>query len=318
MTQQTTATRVTLGRSGLEVSPICFGTWQLSPKFWGDVPADDCIAAMRRAFELGVNFYDTADAYGEGYSEEIVGKALKDLPRDEIVVATKVFHHWYDDGHRHGDLSKDYIIEECEASLKRLGMDTIDLYQCHSWDPLTHPAETAEALEQLKQQGKIRAYGHSNWNAHQIDLGDRVGDFATNQPYYSLIRRDIEDDVLPACMARDIGVLVFSPLHRGLLAGKYTGSETFDDLRANDSLFKGEKFKSICAKVKIVGEIGAGYGLTTVQTVLAATIMHPGIHCAITGIKRSEQIEEAAGAMGKTMSRDDYYKIRSALTLPKD
>lgn len=314
-THTTSATRVILGRTGLDVSPICYGSWQLSPRFWGKVDADDTIAAMRRAFELGINFYDTADAYGEGYSEQVVGKALADLPRDQIVVATKAFWHWYEDKHRHPDLSGGYLIQACEASLSRLKMDYIDLYQCHSFDPLAHPTETAEALEKLKKQGKIRHYGASNWNAEQMRMHDGFGDYATLQPPYSLIKRDIESEILPYCITNDVGVLVYSPLHRGLLTGKYTGTETFDDLRKGDVDFTGDRFKDICDRVRKVGEIGKGYDMSTVQTVLAATLMHPGIHCVIQGVKRPSDVEDAVGAMGQTISRDDYFKIRDLLSV---
>src|SRR5579862_5291732 len=206
-------TRVRLGRTELSVSPVCYGSWQLSPKFWGPVPESDAIAAMRGAFDAGVNFYDTADAYGDGFAEEVVGKALATLPRDKVVLATKVFHHFFPDGHRFPDLSHDYILQACDASLKRLKMDYIDLYQCHSWDPLADPAGIAEAMEKLKRQGKIRHYGTSNWNAEQLRLGAKHGNYGSAQPMYSLLKRNIESDVLPYCQANDVGTLVYSPLH---------------------------------------------------------------------------------------------------------
>ncbi|MFW6060706.1 MAG: aldo/keto reductase [Phycisphaeraceae bacterium] len=316
--EQTVSTthRITLGRSGLEVSPICYGSWQLSPRFWGDQNHETLTHAMQRAFELGINFYDTADAYGDGLAEQVMGDALKDLPRDQLVVATKVYWHFYEDGRRHPDLSRDYIIEACEASLKRLNMDYIDLYQCHAFDPLAHPQEIVEALTRLQRQGKIRCYGTSNWNPEQLRMAAAHGArFDTEQPPYSLINRGIENELLPYCVANDIGVLVFSPLHKGLLTGKYTGKETFDDFRGNQADFQGERFATICERVKQVGEIAERYNLSTVQLVLATTLMHPGIHCAITGIKRVSDIEEAAGAMGKTLSREDYFEVRTLLTV---
>ncbi|KKL81954.1 hypothetical protein LCGC14_1989590, partial [marine sediment metagenome] len=235
--------RVRLGRSELKVSPICYGSWQLSPRFWGDVPTDQVAAAMRHAFEVGVNFYDTADAYGDGLSERVMGEALADLPRDEIVVATKVYNRFYDDGRRHPDLSGQYVLDECDASLKRLKMDYLDLYQLHSFDPLTHLAETTAALEKLLKAGKIRRYGLSNYTVEQIRWARTFGDYATLQPRYSLLQTGIEDDLLPYCEAEDIGVLVYSPLERGLLTGKYDGTETFDDHRAGLGVFQGERFK---------------------------------------------------------------------------
>jgi len=305
--------RITLGDSGLEVSSICYGSWQLSPKFWGDQPKDVLIKAMRRAFEVGVNFYDTADAYGDGLAERVMGEALEDLPRDEIVVATKVFHHFYPDGHRHGDLSKDYILAECDAQLKRLRMDTIDLYQCHSFDPSTELAETADAMETLKKAGKIRAYGLSNFTVEQMRLARKHGNFTTLQPRFNLMQRETEDDVLPSAKANGMGTLVFSPLFLGMLTGKYKGTETFTDLRVRHGSFQGERFKELAGRVQALAPIARKYDMSIVQLVLAVTLQHPLIDVAIVGIKKPEHIEEAAEVMGKVVSREDYYAVRDTL-----
>ena len=306
--------RVRLGRSELHVSPICFGCWQASKKFWGDVPADQLIAAARRAFEVGVNFYDTADAYGDGLSEEILGQAVADLPRDQIVVATKVFHHFYGDGHRHPDLSGEYVQAECEASLRRLKMDYVDLYQLHSFEHMTPMAETTAALEKLKQAGKIRAYGVSNFTVEQLRYARTHGDYATLQPKYNLLDRRIEADLLPYCAAEDIGVLTYSSLEFGLLTGKFDGTETFTDLRARHPSFQGERFKELAGKVRSLAPIAEKHGLSILQLVLAAALAHSAVTCAIVGIKNPEQIEQAARAMGKTIEREDYYRIREALS----
>ena len=308
--------RITLGRSGLEVSPICFGTWQLSPAFWGPPDEEEITLAVRRAYELGINFYDTANAYGDGLAETVLGRALAELPRDQVVVATKGYWRWREDGSRFADLSRDGLVQQCEESLVRLGLDTIDLYQCHAWDPLAEMHGTVEAMEKLKAQGKIRAYGHSNWSPEQMRLGEAAGgQFDTCQPMYSLLRRDIEKDVLPYCRANGIGVLVYSPLHHGLLSGKYRGTETFDDLRDGRADFSGTRFKAICDAVGAVGTIAGRYDLSTVQLVLTATLMYPAIHCAITGIKRVAHIEDAAGALGRMISREDWYGLRKILTV---
>ncbi len=260
--------RITLGRSGLQVSPICYGSWQLSPRFWGDQNHETLKQAMQRAYELGINFYDTADAYGDGLAEQVMGDALKDLPRDELIVATKVYWHFFPDGRRYPDLSRDYIIEACEASLRRLGMDYIDLYQCHSFDPLTPPEEIIESMNKLQRQGKIRAYGTSNWKPEQLRMGETFGArFDTEQPPYSLLNRDIENDHLPYCLANNVGVLVYSPLHMGLLTGKYTGKETFEDLRHKLPDFQGERFQTLCDRIQQIREIAESYDMTTVQLV---------------------------------------------------
>src|SRR5690606_35102643 len=154
-------------------------------------------------------------------------------------------------------------------------MDYIDLYQCHAWDPLADPREIVEGLEKLKKAGKIRHYGVSNWNAEQMRLGHSVGGaFATLQPPYSLINREIESEVLPYCQANAMGTLHFSPLHKGLLTGKYKAGATFDDFRENNPDFQGERFAKPTAAVHEAGDIARKYGLTTVQLMLAATLMH--------------------------------------------
>ena len=305
---------VTLGKTGLKVSRICFGTWQLSPSYWGEQPHRQIIDAMGCARELGINFIDTADAYGDGLSERVVGQALRELSREDFVVATKVFWHIGGEDRRYPDLSPDYIARACEASLQRLQTDHIDLYQCHSFDPLVHPNQIVQAMEKLIRQGKIRACGTSNWTVEQMRLGEAAGQcLGSCQPHYSLMKTDIEKDVLPYCQRHGLGVLVYSPLHYGLLSGKYRGDETFADVRRRMGDFQGQRFKEVCDRVRQVGEVGQPYGLTTVQTVLRATLMHPAVHCAIVGIKDSDQIREAAGAVGAPLEREDYFQVRKLL-----
>ena len=154
--------RVRFGRTGLMVSPISMGTWQLSPRFWGEIPEKTMIDTVHRAFELGINFFDSADAYGDGHGETVLGKAIKGLQRDEIVICTKVFNHFNPDKTRYPDLSPAHVRERCEIELGRLGIETIDLYLIHFPDPLTPLEEIAGVMEELKAAGKIRHYGVSN------------------------------------------------------------------------------------------------------------------------------------------------------------
>jgi aryl-alcohol dehydrogenase-like predicted oxidoreductase len=305
--------RITLGRSGLKVSPICYGTWQLSPKFWGEVSHQDVTAAIRRAYELGINFFDTAGAYGDGGAETLLGNALAGLPREKLVIATKVYHHFYPDGRRHGDLSAKYIAQYTDEALTRLRTQYIDLLQLHSFDVYTPMTETCEALARLQRAGKIRAYGVSNFSVEQLRLAHAHGDFSTSQPRYSLLDRRAEDDMLPYCAAQNVGVLAYSPLENGLLTGKYDGTETFTDLRKNAGRFQGERFRRLAAAVRQLQGLGEKYGLTIVQLVLAATLCHAAVQCAIVGIKNSRHIEEAAAAMGKRIEREDYFTIRALL-----
>jgi len=307
--------RVTFGATGLEVSELCFGTWQLSPRFWGEQSKADVLDAMNVAFDGGINFFDTADAYGDGYAEEVVGEFLADKPRDSYVICTKVFNHFKPDGSRYPDLSGDHIRQRCELQLRRLRIEMVDLYLLHLFDPMTPPAEIGETMESLKKQGKIRAYGVSNHTTEQLRAQRRFGAYDAIQPRYSLIETDIEADLLPYCQAENIGVMVYSPLHKGLLTGKYTGVETFSDFRKNYPDFQGERFARIANAVRSLKPLADECGLSIYQLVLTATLMHPAIHVATVGIKNSEQITEALGAMGRTLSRENYFAVRKALAV---
>jgi len=304
--------RIQLGSSGLEVSPISIGTWQLSPRFWGEQSKEDYIAALRYAIENGVNFIDTAEAYGDGYAETVVGEAIQGLTRDDLVIATKVFNHFNDDGTRYPDLSPEHITARCDVSLSRMGIETIDLYLLHMFDHLTPLADIAGALDRLREQGKIKAYGVSNHNVEQTRAQRAFGDYSVTQPPYSLIEPAGEDDLLPYCQSERIGVMVYSPMHKGLLTGKYTGEETFADFRQNHPDFSGDRFRDLASRVKSLQPLADKYDLTIYQLVLATTLMHPSINVAVCGIKTRDQIAEALGAVDKELSREDYFEVRKA------
>jgi len=307
--------RVTFGSTGLQVSPVCFGTWQLSPRFWGEQPEEQVMAAMKAALDNDINFFETADAYGDGLGETVLGKFIAQVPRDEVIITTKVFNHFNPDASRYPDLSPAHIIERCEIQLKRLQIETIDVYLLHFFDQLTPLADVTETLEKLRAQGKIRHYGTSNFTIEQLRAARKFGDYSVVQPPYSLLDPGIEKDQLPYCQAENIGVMVYSPLHKGLLTGKYSGTETFDDFRSNHPDFRGERFQAIAEAVRGLQPIADKYNLSIYQLVLAATLMHPAIQVAVVGIKTAEQIQEAAGAMGKTLERADYFAVRTALVV---
>jgi aryl-alcohol dehydrogenase-like predicted oxidoreductase len=307
--------RIIFGATGLEVSPICFGTWQLSPRFWGDQSKRDVLDAMETALDAGINFFDTADAYGDGYAETVLGEFLADKPRDSVVICTKVFHHFKPDGSRYPDLTPEHIRQRCELELKRMGLETIDLYLLHLFDPLTPLADMAETMDTLKKQGKIRSYGVSNHTVEQLRSQRRFGAYDAIQPFYSLVDTKIESDLIPYCQAENVGVMVYSPLHKGLLTGKYTGDETFTDFRKFLPDFQGERFKTIAEAVQSLAPMAKKSGLTIYQLVLTATLMHPGIDVAIVGIKNQKQIAEAIGVMGKTISREDCFAVRKTLAI---
>ncbi|MCA9417521.1 MAG: aldo/keto reductase, partial [Candidatus Omnitrophica bacterium] len=200
-----------LGKTDLIVSRICFGCWQLSPRFWGEVPLEPWHAALKKSVDLGVNFIDTADAYGDGYAEESLGDFLKkEGLRDKFILATKFY--WNFQGERHPDTRYEYILRECEDSLRRLKTDVIDLYQIHAFDPLTRPEEVAAAFGQLKKEGKVRWIGVSNLNADQMRMYLPYFDIECLQPRYSLLARDIEQHELPLCLEKRIGAIAYSPL----------------------------------------------------------------------------------------------------------
>jgi len=307
--------RIIFGATGLEVSPISFGTWQLSPRFWGDQSKADVLAAMSTAFEAGINFFDTADAYGDGYAETVLGEFLADKPRDSVVICTKVFNHFNPDGSRYPDLSPAHVRQRCELQLERMGLETIDLYLLHLYDPLMPLGDIAETMDDLKSQGKIRSYGVSNHSVEQLRAQRRFGAYDVIQPCYSLVDNNIESDLIPYCQAENVGVMIYSPMHKGLLTGKYTGGETFTDFRKHLPDFQGERFRAIAEAVKSLEPLAKKYDLTIYQLVLTATLMHPGIDVAVVGIKNKAQIAEAIGAMGKTISREDCFAVRKTLTI---
>ena len=307
--------RIVFGATGLEVSTISFGTWQLSPRFWGDQSKQDVLAAMGAALDAGINFFDTADAYGDGYAETVLGEFLADKPRESVVICTKVFHHFNPDASRYPDLTPAHVRQRCELQLKRMGLETIDLYLLHLFDPLTPLADVAETMDDLKQQGKIRAYGVSNHSVEQVRAQRHFGAYDAIQPFYSLLDPKIESDLIPFCQAENVGVMVYSPLHKGLLTGKYTGTETFTDFRKFQPDFQGERFRKIAEAVQSLLPLAQKYDLTIYQLVLTATLMHPGIDVAVVGVKNRKQIEEAVGAADTTISREDYFAVRKTLAV---
>ncbi len=287
-----------LGNTDLTVSRICFGTWQLSPRFWGDIPLNEWREAVQTALGLGINFFDTADAYGDGFSEEQLGKVLNETgSRDRVVLATKFF--WNLEGpERYPNTRADYLTRACEASLRRLGTDRIDLYQIHAWDALIRPDEVAEAFAKLHKAGKVRWFGVSNWNARQMALGRRHFPLATLQPKYNLLHREVEKEIFPYCQEHNIGTLVYSPLERGLLGGLYTPGQTFADSRGKNPQFQGKRFESLLAGLEQLRPLAAECGLTIAQFTLRWVLTHPGVSCAILGVKAARHLDASPAADG--------------------
>jgi aryl-alcohol dehydrogenase-like predicted oxidoreductase len=308
--------RITLGRTGLEVSRICFGTWQFGGD-WGSHDEQEAVAAMRRALELGINFFDTAQAYGFGASEELVGRALGDelrARRDEIVIATKGGLR-QDDGELVRDSSPEWLRQGVDESLRHLGVDHIDLYQVHWPDGSTSFEETAQALEELVQAGKIRYVGVSNFDVEEMRAFERGRPVETNQPPYHLFRRGIEADVLPYCREHDIGVLVYGPLAHGLLSGKFDRDTQLpeDDWRSTSDLFRGENYERNLEVVEELGRLAEERGHTVAQLGVAWTLAQPGVHVAIVGARRPDHIEGTAPAADIKLPDDDLEQIDSIM-----
>ncbi|MCU0515249.1 MAG: aldo/keto reductase [Oscillatoria sp. Prado101] len=281
-----------LGTSGIEITPVIMGTWQAGKTMWVGVEDSETIKAMRAAFDAGITTFDTAAIYGDGHSERIVGEALEPV-RDKVVYATKV---WCT------NFKYDGVIEACESSLKNLKTDYIDLYQIHwptgSWKSEIVPVEeTMRALNDLKQQGKIRAIGVSNFSRAQIEEAAQYGRVDSLQPPYSLFWRSIEKDAMPYCIENNITILAYSPLAQGLLTGKFGPDHKFEegDHRAKNKLFQGENYQRALAALDKLRPIADRHQCSLAQLALAWLIAQPQT-CAIAGARNAEQAVGNAGA----------------------
>jgi aryl-alcohol dehydrogenase-like predicted oxidoreductase len=297
----------------LEVSPICFGTWQLGGD-WGDFDELEAIGAVQHALELGVNFFDTAQAYGFGASERLLGRALAPelrSHRDEIVIATKGGLRPDGDGGVVRDASPAWLRQGLERSLRALAVDHIDLYQLHWPDPEVPLAETAGALRELIGEGKIRHVGVSNFDVPQMAAFARTLPVETLQPPYHLFRRGIEGDVLPYCAEHDIGVLVYGPLAHGLLTGTIDETTTFPagDWRAASPVFRGETLRHNLAAVRILQLLADELDTTVSALAIAWTLAHPTVDAAIVGARHAAHIEDSVSAAELRLSELDLEEI---------
>jgi len=286
-----------LGKSGLDVSRIAFGTWQLGGD-WGPTDTVAAMEAIRRAADNGVTFFDTAQAYGFGQSEQLLAVALRHLPREQLVIATKGGLRPSGNGVAR-DASPAWIEKGVDASLRALGTEYIDLFQMHWPDPATPFEETAEALAKLIADGKIRHVGMSNFDVEQIETFSATLPVETLQPPYHLFRRDIEADVLPYTSANNVGVLVYGPLAHGLLGGHLGPDATFapGDCRAKSPMFCGQTFARNLRVVAQLEKLATQeLGITLAQLATAWTLANPAVHVAIVGTRNAEHVDEALAA----------------------
>jgi voltage-dependent potassium channel beta subunit len=306
-----------LGGSGLKVSEISLGSWLT---YGGYVERENAVNAIKQAYDLGINFFDTANVYEQGAAEELMGEALKAYPRSSYVLATKVF--WpMGSGPNDRGLSRKHVIEQANASLKRLGHDYVDIYYCHRHDPDTPMEETLRALDDLVRQGKVLYVGVSEWKASQMAEALAIADkylldrIIVNQPVYNMFNRYIEPEIIPLGEKRGIGQVVFSPLAQGLLTGKYTSAQ---DIPANSRAAKLEWVKNgiteeKIAKVSQLSEIASELGIKVSQLALAWILRQPNVASALVGASRPEQITENAQASGIELNAEVLERIEGIL-----
>jgi aryl-alcohol dehydrogenase-like predicted oxidoreductase len=290
-----------LGNSDLQITPIGFGAWAIGGSgwqfAWGSQDDNDSIAAIHRSLELGVNWIDTAAVYGLGHSEEVVGRALKTWPGARPYVFTKCGRHWDAQGNVGVNLSAESIRREVEDSLRRLSVDVIDLYQIH-WPPDPDSAELEEGwstLASLQRQGKVRWIGVSNFNVQQLRRAQALAPVTSLQPRYSLVHREVEDQVLPYCLREGIGVIVYSPMASGLLTGAMTRERAAklpkDDWRKNHPDFTEPALSRNLALVERLREIARRHNRSAGEVAIAWTLHNPAVTGAIVGARNAGQAQ---------------------------
>lgn len=308
-----------LGKTGLKVSEISLGSWLT---YGGYVEEQNATASIDKAYDLGINFFDTANVYMRGEAEIVVGKALKKYQRDSYVLATKVF--WpMGDGPNDRGLSRKHVIEQCHASLKRLNTDYVDIYYCHRFDKETPLEETLRALDDLVRQGKVLYVGVSEWTAEQISEAVHLADkklldrIVVNQPQYSMLERYIEKEVIPVSEKHGIGQVVWSPLAQGVLTGKYKkGANAPEGSRASQ-----EQFSSLFGlltdenldKVELLKEVAGDNNLSLANLALAWILRQENVASALVGASRPEQMEENVKASGVKLNEETLARIEEIL-----
>lgn len=302
-----------LGGSGLKVSEISLGSWLT---YGGYVERENAVKAIETAYGLGVNFFDTANVYERGAAEKVLGETLRGFPRESYVLATKVFGVMGEGPNDRG-LSRKHITEQCHASLKRLGVEYVDIMYCHRYDPETPIEETLRTLDDLVRQGKILYVGVSEWTAAQMAEALAVADrylldhIVVNQPVYNLFERYIEKEIIPLGERKGIGQVVFSPLAQGLLTGKYNSAADIPaDSRAAklDWMRKGVTEDKI-SKVRELSSIAAEQGISVGNLALAWILRQRNVASALVGASRPEQVEENVAASGIELTEDVLARI---------
>ncbi len=319
----TTSTALkTLGNSDLQLTPIGFGAWAIGGgnwEFaWGPQDDNESVGAIQRALDLGVNWIDTAAIYGLGHSEEVVAKALKGWSGTRPLVFTKCSMRWHEDRSIYRSLKADSLREELEASLRRLGVEQIDLYQIHWPNPETEIEEGWEALARFQEEGKVRWIGVSNFNVDQMKRAHKIAPITSLQPPYSMLRRAIEQEILPFAKENGIGVINYSPMVSGLLTGKMTpervASLPADDWRRRSVEFNEPRLSRNMRLVALLREIGQEHGVEPGVVAVAWTLHHPAITAAIVGGRSAGQVEGIVPALSFRLSEEEHARITGFLT----
>jgi aryl-alcohol dehydrogenase-like predicted oxidoreductase len=308
----------TLGNSDLNITAIGFGAWAIGGAgwqfSWGDQGDSDSIASIRAALDAGINWIDTAAVYGLGHSEEVVADALKGV-RNKPYIFTKCERRWGPDSQIFPSLKADSIRQECEDSLRRLKLDVIDLYQIHWPQPDEDIEEGWTAMARLKEQGKVRYIGVSNFNVEQMKRAQKIAPITSLQPPYSLLARDVEKEILPFAKANNIGVIVYSPMGAGMLTGKMTRERAVNlpqnDWRSKNPNFREPKLSSNLELVEILRKIGARHGRTPGEVALAWTLHNPAVTAAITGMRTPDQVPGVIGALTFRLSEEEVAGIET-------
>jgi len=308
-----------LGYTDLKLTTIGLGTWAIGGPWqfgWGPQDDGEAIAAILKALDLGVNWIDTAAIYGCGHSEELVGKALKQT-RIRPIIATKCGLLWDEKREKVNCLKSQSIREECHASLKRMGVEGIDLYQIHRPEPDSDIEQAWEEMARLQEQGKVKHIGVSNFSVTQLDRIRKIAPVASLQPPYSMLRREVEDELLGYCAENNIGVVAYSPMQRGLLTGKFSQERLaglpLDDHRRRSPDFQEPQFTATLQLVDQLRPIAERNGRTLAQLAISWVLRRSEVTAAIVGARRPEQIAETAAASDWTLSQEDIEEIEQLL-----
>lgn len=320
----------TLGQSDVKVSELAFGAWAIGGWMWGGADSKEAVKAIETAVDSGMTTIDTAAVYGFGLSEELVGKATKGK-RDKVQILTKFGLSWDEkkgefyfaskdnsgkDINIYRYASKERVISDCDQSLRRLGTDYIDLYQIHWADPTTPVAETMEALEQLVKKGKIRAGAVCNYSVELMTEASESFPIVSNQVPYSMVNRAIEKDIVPYCIEKNLGILAYSPLQRGILTGKIKSGHVFSegDTRPSTIFYKEPNISRILKLIDHLGEIAGDHNITMSQLVLKWTLRQPGLTCVLAGARNALQVLENIKASDVILNNDGINRINKQLS----